>query len=286
MGGSIQATGWRLAALVAAALSLCACQQGGDAARYSGGGAASFHLEDHLDEATVVDSEVPSDIPESVTWRFDEAQPDWKAVPLAGTVALSRADDALRVTLGEQNQIPGQGGYIGLVSVDLPDLRRDDWAEVLIEARTDGAQFLVPGFNLGSRTHPQREEWTIPYLYKGRGTMAIRDGNVHTYRLRADWSDPSYGEWKGPWRQLLLQIWAVKPADLDLVSVSLIPKASLYADAGVGVRSVVRGQSRRKALYTHAPGGSSTTCGSRTREGWTSDSASCSPAGPSPSGCR
>ncbi len=40
-----------------------------------------LHLEDHLDAATVVGSEVPADGPESVVWRFDEPQPDWKIVP-------------------------------------------------------------------------------------------------------------------------------------------------------------------------------------------------------------
>ena len=37
-----------------------------------------LHLEDHLDAATVVGSEVPDDIPEPVEWLFDEPQPDWK----------------------------------------------------------------------------------------------------------------------------------------------------------------------------------------------------------------
>ena len=37
-----------------------------------------LHLEEHLDAATIVGSEVPEDIPEPVQWRFDEAQPDWK----------------------------------------------------------------------------------------------------------------------------------------------------------------------------------------------------------------
>ena len=35
-----------------------------------------LHLEDHLDAATVVGSEVPADVPVPVEWRFDEPQPD------------------------------------------------------------------------------------------------------------------------------------------------------------------------------------------------------------------
>ena len=40
-----------------------------------------LHLEEHLDAATIVGSEVPEDIPEPVEWRFDQPQPDWKATP-------------------------------------------------------------------------------------------------------------------------------------------------------------------------------------------------------------
>ena len=30
-----------------------------------------LHLEDHLDAATIVGSEVPADLPDPVEWRFD-----------------------------------------------------------------------------------------------------------------------------------------------------------------------------------------------------------------------
>ena len=36
-----------------------------------------LHLEEHLDAATIVGSEVPADLPQPVVWSFDEAQPDW-----------------------------------------------------------------------------------------------------------------------------------------------------------------------------------------------------------------
>ena len=46
-----------------------------------------LHLEDHLDAATVVGSEVPADVPVPIEWRFDEPQPDWKPiVPLPSAV--------------------------------------------------------------------------------------------------------------------------------------------------------------------------------------------------------
>ncbi len=37
-----------------------------------------LHLEDRLDAATIEGSEIPTDVPEPVEWRFDEPQPDWK----------------------------------------------------------------------------------------------------------------------------------------------------------------------------------------------------------------
>ncbi len=40
-----------------------------------------LHLEEHLDAATLVGSEVREDIPEPVEWRFDQPQPVWKATP-------------------------------------------------------------------------------------------------------------------------------------------------------------------------------------------------------------
>ena len=34
-----------------------------------------LHLEEHLDAATIIGSEPPRDIPEAMSWRFDEPQP-------------------------------------------------------------------------------------------------------------------------------------------------------------------------------------------------------------------
>ena len=34
-----------------------------------------LHLEDHLEAATILGSEVPADVPAAVEWRFDEPQP-------------------------------------------------------------------------------------------------------------------------------------------------------------------------------------------------------------------
>ena len=35
-----------------------------------------LHFEDHLDDAVITGSEVPSDVSEAVEWRFDDPQAD------------------------------------------------------------------------------------------------------------------------------------------------------------------------------------------------------------------
>ena len=37
-----------------------------------------LYLEDHLDAAHIEGSDVPEDLPETVEWRFDEPQPEWR----------------------------------------------------------------------------------------------------------------------------------------------------------------------------------------------------------------
>jgi len=103
---------------------------------------APVHLEECLDGATVVDSKVPDNVRERATWHFEESAGDWNAVPFPsmGPVSLAPAEGSLRVSLGERNRLPGGDGYIGLIGVELPGWQRDEWAEVLVEARTDGVK--------------------------------------------------------------------------------------------------------------------------------------------------
>ncbi len=90
-----------------------------------------LHLEDHLDAATIVGSEVPADLPDPVEWRFDEPQPGWK--PAYGyefsqeLVTLVRTGDALRVIL-EGKHVDSDGDICGYVYTDLPDWQLQDWA--------------------------------------------------------------------------------------------------------------------------------------------------------------
>jgi arylsulfatase A-like enzyme len=78
----------------------------------------------------------------------------------------------------------------------------------------------------------------------------VRDGIVHTYRLRI-----GGGNLMGPWRQLVVGfVTDGAPGSIELLSVSVVPAGATYAEAPHGVRPVTVGERIRRTLYTHAPG--------------------------------
>src|SRR5262245_48851971 len=165
-----------------------------------------LHLESHLDAATIEGSAAPVDPPRPVEWRFDQPQPAWKAaVPFNPTLApasLSRTEDALRVTLAADSTYPktGNGTPQGGVAIDLPDWHRDDWAHVVVRARTaEKVAQIGIGFNRREGV-AKPDVAPIPFRFQGERTPIIRDGSVQTYLLRADWSVGS--GWDPPWQQL------------------------------------------------------------------------------------
>jgi arylsulfatase A-like enzyme len=211
-----------------------------------------LHLEDHLDAATVVGSEVPADLEQTVEWHFNEPQPDWKPlVPLQPTIQpirIARTDDGLQLRLTEENR--HWPDFHGGIYVDLPDWEREDWGHILVRARTsDDVDHIEVGFNLREVGSEPGRKW--PLRYDGDQVPVITDGSVQTYRFRADW--PA-GVGDGPWQQLGIEIGAPAPASLDILSVSLVPKEADYSDELAGVREEVRNRVYRRALYTHAPG--------------------------------
>jgi len=214
-----------------------------------------LHLAEHFDEARIEGSEAPADPPPAQDWRFDEAQPDWKpAVPRDPDVKplqIARSDDALRVTLTDANRFR-EARPRGGIYVDLPNWVRDDWAYVVVRARTsDKVRNLAIRFNLNEEPPDPDSPGVNPFLYMGDAAAVINDGAVQTYLLRADWSG---GRWEGPWRQLCLWFFAEEPGSIDVLSVSVIPKEANYAAAAVGAREEVRNNVYRRSLYTHAPG--------------------------------
>ncbi len=86
-----------------------------------------LHLEDHLDAATVVGSEVPAEVPSAVEWRFDEPQPDWTSarLPPFGRPVQTRTADALRLSVEEAHRLPFGNLLGGAFYVEIPDLTRE-----------------------------------------------------------------------------------------------------------------------------------------------------------------
>ena len=213
-----------------------------------------LHLEEHLDVATIVGSEVPADLPTVMEWHFDEPQEDWRPVvpwnPTIDPVEVTQLDDALRVTLTDGTRNPNGSPGGGLV-LEVPDWRFEDWAYVLVRARTadDVRDFWIE-FNRREGTGTDTD-FPDPFEYYTREVPVVMDGTVQTYRVRLDNSDLPPEE---PIRQIALWFEADEPASINILSITLIPKEADYAAAPVGVRTDARSEAYRRALYTHAPG--------------------------------
>ena len=208
-----------------------------------------LHLEDHLDAATIDGSEIPTDVPEAVEWRFDEPQPDWKPAYGYGfsqkLVEPVRTGDTLRVVIKEEH-VDSDGDLCGYVYTDLPEWQLQEWAYVALEVRAQpGMEYVLLGFNF---TEPARAGVRQAF---GRSSPLIADGTVQTYLLSPD---PARGDFDAPWRQLLLQFCASRPSTLDLLSVQVIPKEAAFASAPVGVSMEALKRLDRRTIYTHAPG--------------------------------
>ncbi len=213
-----------------------------------------LHLEEHLDVGTIVGSEVAADAPAVMEWHFDEPQEDWRPVvpwnPTIDPVEVTQLDDALRVTLTDGTRNPNGSPGGGLV-LEVPDWRFEDWAYVLVRARTadDVRDFWIE-FNRREGTGTDTD-FPDPFEYYTREVPVVMDGTVQTYRIRLDNSDLPPEE---PIRQIALWFEADEPASINILSITLIPKETDYAAAPVGVRTDARSEVYRRALYTHAPG--------------------------------
>lgn len=140
-GRHISAAGrWIRACLVWLSLGLLVCGCRGE--KESGKllrAEVPLHLEEHLESATVVGSEVPENLPAPVEWRFDAPQSDWKPVlPRDETQPSTRTEpvaDAMRIVLRHP---PPDSEWIVYapdgIYIDLPDWDRDDWAWVEAQA--------------------------------------------------------------------------------------------------------------------------------------------------------
>ena len=198
-----------------------------------------LHLEEHLDQAVVTGSEPGADIPEVIEWRFDEPQPDWKAIVYprqpdgSAAAQVERTEDALRITLSGANRSWSRSNpLVGFVSIEPKDWVQSEWADVLVRARTSEK---VNEISLGHHRSAQ--------------APVIRDGSEQTYifPIAADPSESNSGA------GIMIGVWAAEPASIDILSVSVVPKEAHFADPPLGVKSEARGQAYRRTLYTHAP---------------------------------
>jgi arylsulfatase A-like enzyme len=216
---------------------------------------APLHLEAHLAEAAVQGSEVPADAPEPVSWQFDEILSDWKPAPPSNPevdpATLALAEDALRLTVTEETR-NSNGDPSGGIYLEVPGWDPQDWAHVLVRARsTGGVESFGVRFNLreeGGEAPP----FMGPFQRLGEVAEVVDDGTVQSYLLRLDWSGgQSFEEWEA------LGLWFIaeeEPGSIDILSIQLLPKEAGYVDAGHGVRSEVRERVYRNSLFTHAPG--------------------------------
>jgi len=214
-----------------------------------------LHLEEHLDAATIVGSEVPADLRQSVEWRFDEPQPGWKATtPLpfpAGIrpAAVSQMDDALQISLGSSNANP-DGDLVGGVFVDVPEWNHREWAHVVIRARSSGPGSMALGFNIWDQEGHPDEGRPYPYEMAGEDeTRLVGDGTVQTYQLLLEPDDP----WEGLMEQVGLEIWADDPLEVDILSITVVPMDAVFAEDPAGVRHLERNNRYRRSLFVHTP---------------------------------
>lgn len=239
-------------ALILPLLGGCADTSGGAALTADKG---PLHLEAHLAEATVLGSEVPADAPSAVTWQFNEIQRDWKPArpwnPTIEPATVSLVEDALRLGFTERTRNPNGTPHGGLY-LEVPGWNPEDWAHILVRARATGRirGFQVM-FNL-KEGNGTAQSFPLPFALGGEYAEVVDDGSVQSYLLRLDWSG---GQIPEEWDVLGLWFDAEgrDPAEIDILSIQLLPKEVEYADAGSGVRSEVRGRTYRNSVFTHAP---------------------------------
>jgi hypothetical protein len=110
---------------------------------------------------------------------------------VAGASALKIADiarttDALRVTLSEGTRQPDKVLHGGIY-VDLPGWRREEWAHVIVRARTTSVTDMSVWLNPQPGPVPAGEPQASLQRLGGR-TAIVSDGSVQTYQIRPNWA--------------------------------------------------------------------------------------------------
>lgn len=212
-------------------------------------------LEDHLDAATIVGSDVPADLPEVIAWDFAREQPTWTPIaPLQAesrAVVAERVQDALRLRVTAENMVPGFG-QLGVVQTELGDLDMEEWDYVEVRVRT-----VAQGGQVGLLFNLTDQNPVVPVIpFANIGAVeAVRGADtIQTYQLRLGGSFAR--AWEGTWTHLGVGFVGRRGSEavFDVLSIRVVPKAVGYAGAGAGVRGDRREiRFGRRALYTHTP---------------------------------
>ncbi|MES1241542.1 MAG: sulfatase-like hydrolase/transferase, partial [Acidobacteriota bacterium] len=241
----------RHAAAIALILLTSGCRRDGSAPPSTLGADVPLHLEEHLASARVEGSAVPKELPKAVEWKFDRPT-GWKTVvplvPWSAPASVRQTGGVLRVELTEANR--RRRTLHGGAYVELPGWNREDWAFLIVRARSSGELgAMTIGFNLRRQVEDIEGG---PFVLQGASATLINDGAVHDYLLRADWA--GWESREEPLRELGLTLTSQAPAALEILSISLVPKEARYAEAPAGVVTEPRDALYRRSLYGHAPG--------------------------------
>jgi len=176
-----------------------------------------LHLEEHLDAATIVGSELPEAVPEPIKWRFDELQAGWSAaIPQPFPAGIRPAEvswnnDALQITLGPANANLS-GRLVGGASV-----------EVRVRPK-GGLNGVALSFNYTEEDPGLRNN---PFYSLGDRVRVVSDGAVQTYRFSLEWEDvrARYPDTReigdGPWTHLGVMVTC--PGDRAGASLEINP---------------------------------------------------------------
>ena len=211
-----------------------------------------LHLEKVLDNARVDVPETSAGGPESrLQWNFETSQPAWSDLlnPVGAQPPATVTRGSRRIVLTADSPRTALAPLTAGIVASLDDLDRNDSAYVVVRARTtDRIESMQVGFNVVDDAQPGA--W---FRFLGERSDIISDGSAQSYVFRADWSQPWQGPWQGPWREIGLLVGARAPAEVEILSVAIVPKSALYGPEPFGVRMVSRARHMRRAIFVRAP---------------------------------
>ncbi len=216
--------------------------------------AGVVHLASSLDEQRIVSAAAPFAAREQRRWSFHEEQPAWRPLDHAhtgflATVDTVREDDALRVAV-DRSPTPQTMLLIGGLWSELGDeLRLGDWESVRIRARSnDRFAGMTVTHNLGA-------EGAVPtdlvfFFSTDEAPPVFNDGSVQTYAIPLRARDDE--DVDTPLDSIGVVVAAIEPAEIDVLSIELVPRGAAFLDDH-GVGHVVRDGETRTTLFAHTP---------------------------------